>query len=122
VKIEKPTERQLRRLFPHISESVIKRNCDRPVDSGTSNQSKQVDRKEVCETQGGEKMGAKYSLRSCQILYFCGHGKRLDSSDNESYGAVKIIADALVNLGAAFDDKDFTSTASQRMHISEIKF
>jgi hypothetical protein len=106
-------ENKLRRLFPHATESFIERNKDRDNDTGSSDQSKPLDRQEVCKTQRGEKMVSKYRLSHCEVEFFAGHGKRMDE-DNRRY-VIKPILDAIVSLGLAHDDADITSEVTQRM-------
>ena len=118
----KMNENKLRRLFPNASKSFIKANSDRVDDSRVSDKSEQVDREEVCEAPRGKKVGAEYSLSSCEILYWCRHGQLLDPSDNQSYAAIKPIADALVNIGTASNDKEFKAKASQRMDENKANF
>lgn len=116
------TEKEFRKIFPRATETIIRLNCDPDRDSGVSDKSEQMDREKVFKTQRSQKMGTKYRLISCEILYWCGHGKLLDPSDNQSYAAIKPIADALVNIGAASDDKDFKATAAQRLNKDEVNF
>lgn len=119
---EKPTERKLRRIFKIGSESFFKRNRDSIGNTGMSDKRESLVGKEVCQTQRSKEMGEKYCLCDVRILYWCGHGKELDPSDNASYSACKPISDALVNLGFASDDKDFKTQAAQRMDKDKIDF
>lgn len=116
------TERKLRRLFPNASESFIEANCNSSRNTGTSNLKQPMDRKEIRSEQRKEKVEAQYRLRHVDILYWCSHGKELDPSDNASYAACKPIADALVQLGFASNDKDFKTQAAQRDNKDQVNF
>lgn len=104
---------QLKRLFPHVSKSVLRANQDNPDDPGSSKESEQVDQTRFSETCGSEEMGAQYRLCRVEIEFYTKHAVKLDE-DNRRYVA-KPILDALVNLGFASDDKDITTETTQRV-------
>ncbi len=89
-------------------------NLNKTSNSRMPNQRKSLDQVQVGEEQRNETLGAQYKLVSCKIDYWCAHGKELDE-DNATFSASKPIADSVVNIGIARDDKDFKTQAAQRM-------
>lgn len=105
--------RHLKRLFKNASDEFIKLNSDNIDDTRVSSESKPLDREEVCQALGGKKVGEEYSLKHVEMEFWATHGHKLDQ-DNARY-TIKVVLDALVNLGFAKDDKEITSEVTQRM-------
>lgn len=104
-------------------EDYVRKHSKINSDNSTSaKKPKLLDKEQVQTNAGKTEVAPTYRLRTVEIDYSCAHGQELDPDDNAKYAAIKPIADAMVALGFARNDKEFKTTANQRLHGSNPYF